>query len=385
LPCRICCVLSITQVFVDQSYWQCAIAATPTASWKGYLLGGLCWFAIPFSLATSLGLASVALSLPITLDESNLGLVPPAVAKHLMGTGGCLLILIMLFMAVVSTGAAELIAVSSVIAYDVYRTYINPRATGKQIVDLSRVVIVIFGLIMGVLGIVLNKIGIGLGWLYLFMGVLIGSAVFPVAFSISWRKCSAAGAISGALGGLVLGLGSWLAYAGFDGGVSVKNTGRDEIMLTGNLFAILGGGLICTVVSLIKPDNCDWTSTRSIALIEEDPHASLTKESEEDLERAMRLICMWGFGVTILLIVIWPILTLPVRAFPKGYFIFWVTISIVWGILATIAMVVLPVWESRSGILRVLMLKRKVPKTLGDDVVDEKESAAPADVSGDAN
>jgi urea-proton symporter len=302
-----------------------------------------------------------------------------------MGTGGCLLILIMLFMAVVSTGAAELIAVSSVVAYDVYRTYINPRATGKQIVDLSRVVIVIFGLIMGVLGIVLNKIGIGLGWLYLFMGVLIGSAVFPVAFSISWRRCSAAGAISGALGGLVLGLGSWLAYAGFDGGVSVKNTGRDEIMLTGNLFAILGGGLICTVVSLIKPDNCDWTSTRSIALIEEDPHASLTKESEEDLERAMRLICMWGFGVTILLILVWPILTLPVRAFPKSYFIFWVTISLVWGILATIAMVVLPVWESRAGILRVLMLKRKVPKTLGDDVVDEKESAASADVSGDAN
>merc|ERR1719253_1275906 len=42
-------------VFVDQSYWQSAIAARPSSAAKGYLLGGICWFAIPFSLATSLG------------------------------------------------------------------------------------------------------------------------------------------------------------------------------------------------------------------------------------------------------------------------------------------------------------------------------------------
>ena len=40
--------------------------------------------------------------------------------------------LIMLFMAVTSTGSAEQIAVSSLYAYDVYREYINPKATGKQ-------------------------------------------------------------------------------------------------------------------------------------------------------------------------------------------------------------------------------------------------------------
>jgi len=55
-------------VFVDQSYWQSAIAAKPTSAARGYLLGGLCWFSIPFSLATSLGLASTALMLPITAN-----------------------------------------------------------------------------------------------------------------------------------------------------------------------------------------------------------------------------------------------------------------------------------------------------------------------------
>jgi Na+/proline symporter len=71
-------------VFVDQAYWQSAIAARPTATYKGYLLGGICWFAIPFTLATTLGLAGRALDLPITIAESNAGLTPPAVAVHLM-------------------------------------------------------------------------------------------------------------------------------------------------------------------------------------------------------------------------------------------------------------------------------------------------------------
>jgi hypothetical protein len=76
-------------VFVHS--WQSAIAAKPTATYKGYLLGGLCWFAIPFTLATSLGLAGRALDLPITIDESDRGLTPPAVAVHLMGKGGAFL------------------------------------------------------------------------------------------------------------------------------------------------------------------------------------------------------------------------------------------------------------------------------------------------------
>jgi Na+/proline symporter len=35
------------------------------------------------------------------------------------------------------------------IAYDVYREYFNPEATGKQILMVSRIVIVAFGIFMG--------------------------------------------------------------------------------------------------------------------------------------------------------------------------------------------------------------------------------------------
>lgn len=75
-------------VFVDQSYWQSAIAAKPASTHKGYLLGGLVWFTIPFALATSLGLAAVAFQLPISSSEAGSGLVPPAVATHLLSQNG---------------------------------------------------------------------------------------------------------------------------------------------------------------------------------------------------------------------------------------------------------------------------------------------------------
>ncbi len=46
------------------------------------------WFCIPFTLATSLGLAAVALDLPITAAEAGEGLVPPAVAVYILGKSG---------------------------------------------------------------------------------------------------------------------------------------------------------------------------------------------------------------------------------------------------------------------------------------------------------
>ncbi len=63
---------------------------------QGYILGGLMWFSIPFTLATSLGLASVALDLPITKEEAGAGLVPPAVAVYILGKSGAVWITIML-------------------------------------------------------------------------------------------------------------------------------------------------------------------------------------------------------------------------------------------------------------------------------------------------
>lgn len=37
-------------VFLDQAYWQRAIASRPTTAVRAYILGGMAWFAIPFGI-----------------------------------------------------------------------------------------------------------------------------------------------------------------------------------------------------------------------------------------------------------------------------------------------------------------------------------------------
>lgn len=63
----------------------------------------------------------MALDLPLTKGEAGQGLVPPATAYHILGSGGAVWITVMLFMAVTSTGSAELIGVSAMVSYDLYR------------------------------------------------------------------------------------------------------------------------------------------------------------------------------------------------------------------------------------------------------------------------
>ena len=48
--------------YCDQASWQSRIAAKPIQGVFGFLLGGLIWFAIPSTMATTTGLAYLALS-----------------------------------------------------------------------------------------------------------------------------------------------------------------------------------------------------------------------------------------------------------------------------------------------------------------------------------
>lgn len=341
-------------VFVDQSYWQSAIAARPSSAAKGYLLGGICWFAIPFSLATSLGLASTALLLPITASEAGSGLVPPAVATHLLGNAGSVLILVMLFMAIVSTGSAESIAVSSLVAYDIYREYFNPNATGNQILWVSRIVIVVFGLCMGAFSIALYEIGLNLGWVYLFMGIVIGSAVAPLWFLLNWKGASGKGAVVAAWGGFLLALGTWVGAALFQSGeISVDALGTNEVMLSGNLVAIFSSALIHYVYSIcIDPTDYDFSELdKNIKLVEQDLSGlGVEQQDPVELEKAFKWITRRGYLLTFVLIVVWPLLSIPAGKFSQDYFAFWVLVAILWGFGAATVITVLPLSESSDEI-----------------------------------
>ena len=48
-------------VFLDNGYYNKAIAASPVHALPGYIMGGLAWFAIPWLTATTMGLSALAL------------------------------------------------------------------------------------------------------------------------------------------------------------------------------------------------------------------------------------------------------------------------------------------------------------------------------------
>lgn len=91
-------------------------------------------------------------------------------------------------MAIMSTYSSELISVSSISAYDIYKTYINPKATGKQLMRVNYISMTAFALFMGGFSTMLYYIGVGMGYLYLLMGVIISSAVAPAAMTMIWAQ-----------------------------------------------------------------------------------------------------------------------------------------------------------------------------------------------------
>jgi Na+/proline symporter len=104
-----------------------------------------------------MGLAALALqsteyfpTYPNGMDEASIsaGLTLPYAAVALLGSGGAVATLLVVFMAVTSAFSAQLIAVSSILTYDIYATYINPGASGRRLVYTSHVCVCGFGLVM---------------------------------------------------------------------------------------------------------------------------------------------------------------------------------------------------------------------------------------------
>jgi urea-proton symporter len=325
--------------------------------------------------------------LPITATEAGNGLVPPAVAIQLLGNSGGILILIMLFMAITSTGSAEALAVASLISYDIYRQYFDPEASGERILFVSRASVVVFGLFSGGFAILLQALGVNLGWVYLFMGVMIGSAVFPLWNMMTWKKASGTGAVIAAWSGLVLALIGWLSAAQIQGGtINVDTLGTNEVMLSGNLIAIFSSGIIHYVYSMCF-DNQDYNFDEldaHITLVEQDLRGLTDAEKDPVvIAKAEAWITRRGYALTLILIVIWPLLSIPAGVFTKAYFAFWVLVSICWGFAAAIVTFVMPLAESSEDIGKVVngMYKEAFGKDLFETVEEigdrmEKEIAA---------
>ncbi len=345
-------------VFVDQAFWQRAIASRPKSLIKGFFIGGLAWFSIPFALATSLGLAAIALHLDLSSSEVSHGLVAPITISSLLGEVGGILILTMLFTAVTCAGSAELVAFSSLFTFDVYRTYFKPSASGRQLMRVSKYSVLVFGLGIALLSLSLFYIGLNLQYIYLSMGILIGSAVGPISLSLVWEKTNKMSASLSALLGLLSGVFVWLFSAYYlYGNISVLSTSHDIPLLLGNLTSFTTGFAFVILGSLIKPDNFNFNITKQRIVVAEERIRSLIKEDSDEMLLKKRTLFGYKYGTifTLLLVVIWPLpLFFSGYIFSFEFFLFWIILSIVWTIAAACFLIVKPLVESKREISTVI-------------------------------
>ena len=233
-------------VFLDNGYYNKAIAASPVSALPGYILGGLSWFAVPFLAATTMGLAAIALesnpffpSYPnrLSADDVLAGLTLPAAAIALMG---------------------------------------------RKLIYVSHLSVVGFGLLMSGWSVCLYYINIDLGYLYLLMGVLISSAVIPGAVTLLWRRQSQWAACLSPLITTRIQFGS----------ITVRTSGSNIPMLVGNVVALCSPILFVPLLSLVLPDQSpyDFNTMKEIKRDDEDETRHVPNVTTEEIQSGIDLL-----------------------------------------------------------------------------------------------
>jgi Na+/proline symporter len=337
-------------VFMDNGYYNKAIAASPVHALPGYIAGGLSWFAIPWLAATTMGLAALALennpvfpTFPNRMDPADVsaGLVLPNAAVALLGSGGAAATLLLIFMAVTSAMSAELIAVSSIWTYDIYKTYINPNASGRSLIYMSHSSCVVYAICMAAFSTGLHYAGISMGYLYLLMGVIISGAVLPSSLTLLWSGQSWAAATFSPPLALICSVTGWLVQAKVQyGDLTVTTTGSNYPMLVGNVVSLLAPMIFIPALSFVfKTPKYDWVSMKMIRKgddsdlataahvdLEMVPGEQRKREEEEaseqeKLQRAAKIARILTVVMTLSFLVLW-----PMPMFGSGYIFRWVQI-----------------------------------------------------------
>ncbi|WWC97813.1 hypothetical protein V866_004700 [Kwoniella sp. B9012] len=260
--------------FCDQSYWQRSIASKPAGTSKAFIFAGCFFFSVAFGIGSSMGLAARALESnpafptypnPLSLTEIGAGLAGPYASIAILGKAGPAMYTIIAFMATTSALSAQYVAVSTIASYDVYREYFNKSATNSQMMTVNHSVVIAWAIFLAGINTVFAHIGLDLNFLFYFMAVCTSGSVFPIGLLMCWKKLNKLGAITGVLGGLIVGFIGWLVSAvKLEGSINTTTLTASKVILSGSLSALGAGAILSIGISLIKPASFDFELTRAI-------------------------------------------------------------------------------------------------------------------------
>lgn len=105
--------------------------------------------------------------------------------------------------AILSTSAGLMITVASSASHDLYKVYINPKATEKQELNIAKITTLLMSTIAVTLAVLLKKENIA--WLVMLAFGIAASAVFPAMLStLWWKRTTRQGVIASILTGLAV-------------------------------------------------------------------------------------------------------------------------------------------------------------------------------------
>ncbi|EPQ30416.1 uncharacterized protein PFL1_01942 [Pseudozyma flocculosa PF-1] len=361
-------------VFLDASFHQKGVAATPEAALPGYLIGGLAWFSIPFCLATTAGLAALALettspSFPtypnrIPPADVSAGLVLPYAAQAILGKGGSAAVLLLMFMSCTSAISAQMVGVSTVVSYDIFKTYFRPSIRSDSLLRVNQVVVVGFGLFAAAFGSLLHGIGLDLGIIYNLTGIFTGAGLSPLIFIFFDHRLHPLAVFPGIWVNFIAGVAVWLGVAYKEYGViNLSSVGGLTPCLSGCATGIGVGLVVSTLSVLFFPRPFDWStiphllkqqqqqakalggdsddaSDDEVEIVENDPRYSKVR-----LDRSLRIALAAGATVFLVITIIWPFSLYRDYIFGNGFFTGWVIASFIWAWLAFFGVGIYPLYE----------------------------------------
>ncbi|KAI9705232.1 MAG: hypothetical protein M1820_005230 [Bogoriella megaspora] len=413
---------NLALVLMDTAFWQKSFASEVHSTVPAYSIVSVVILAIPWCTGTIIGLSARAIEkTPVWFDypntltttQVNSGLVMPYVLRSLLGTGATTGLLVLIFMAITSTVSSSMIAVSSIISLDFFRTYVNPRASNRQILKVSHWGVVFHGCFMAGFAIMLQYAGATNNWSTYFRPIIACPGILPMILTLLWSRQTKLAAILGPVLGLFSGLATWLSLSWYwSGAINIQTTQLQVPGLYGAIVSFFSPALYSVIISLAWPHRFDWREFLRIDLIEDNsrlnsslqsrlasseavneiagpengsekgaylttgekgsptpspPRAQLNPQVSLDEvvhpfdEETIKHIKKWFkiasiyFVVNVLVtIVLWPLPLYRDWIFTKSFFNGWVSMAIIWHFGAMFSVVVYPIYDGRHEIAKAV-------------------------------
>jgi len=305
--------------------------------------------------------------------------------------------LLCLFMSVTSTVSSSSIAVSSILSFDLYRTYINPRATDSQVVRVSHFAVIFHGCFITGIALALNYGGANMTWLGYVQPILTSPAVFPTFFTLMWSGQTTQAAVISPILGLATGIIVWLTTANsIYGSISLATTVKQAPALYGSIGSLFSPIVYSLFISYVKPKAFDWREYLRVDAIKNDDYSSdttpitsleisktaLGSSFDDDEKNASKPLAIvraqrptiqslsldelehpfdaptiaylrtwlrisWAFLIFIIVvtIVVWPMPLYRDCIFTRSFFTGWIVVSIFWQFLALFPVVLYPIYD----------------------------------------